>query len=75
MNNNSKVKRSSRVRASAAEPAAMPNEARHNEFSMTRYDMLASAEAFHEPLTGLQTREVLSVDVFRHYFGGLVASQ
>jgi hypothetical protein len=75
MNHSSRIKRSSRARASAAQSAATPNEERHDEFSMTRYDMLASAEAFHEPLNGLQTREVLSVDVFHHYFGGLVAPQ
>jgi hypothetical protein len=75
MNNNSRVKRRTEAHSSAAKRATTPDEDRHNEFSMTRYDMLASAEAFHEPLNGLQTREVLSVDVFRHYFGGLAAPQ
>jgi hypothetical protein len=68
---NSRVKRSAAVRAPAASA-----EAEHNsDFSMTRYDMLASAESFDEPMDGLHTRELLNVDVFRHYFGGLVARQ
>jgi hypothetical protein len=75
MSNSSRVKRRASAHPSAAKRASNPNEGRQDDFSMTCYDMLASAEAFHEPLRGLQTREVLSVDVFRHYFGGLAAPQ
>jgi hypothetical protein len=75
MSNSSRVKRQTSARPSAPKRAPKPDEGRHDDFSMTCYDMLASAEAFHEPLNGLQTREVLSVDVFHHYFGGLAARQ
>ena len=72
---NSRVKRSTGARRSAAARAIPAHAERGGDFSMTRYDMLASAETFDEPLDGLHTRELLSVDVFRHYFGGLTARQ
>ena len=75
MNSSSRVKRSTGARPSAAVRATSSNDERSGDFSMTRYDMLASAETFNEPLDGLHTRELLSVDVFRHYFGGLAARQ
>lgn len=74
-NSSSRVKRPTGARASASARSASAKESRHADFSMTSYDMLASAETFDEPLDGLHTREVLSVDVFRHYFGGLTARQ
>jgi len=75
MDSSSRVKRSSSARQSTDARAASSQAERSSEFSMTRYDMLASAETFDEPLNGLHTRELLSVDVFRHYFGGLTARQ
>ena len=75
MNNSRRVKRRTGAHPSAAERTTTTHEDQQSEFSITRYDMLASAETFHEPVNGLQTREVLSVDVFHHYFGGLTARQ
>jgi hypothetical protein len=75
MNSSSRVKRSSGPRPSAAARTTSSPADRAGDFSMTRYDMLASAETFDEPMNGLHTRELLSVDVFRHYFGGLTARQ
>jgi hypothetical protein len=75
MNSSSRVKRSTSARPAAAARATSSKDDRITDFSMTRYDMLASTETFDEPLDGLHTRELLSIDVFRHYFGGLTARQ
>ena len=41
--------------------------------SLTGYDTLAAAEHFHEPVRGLQTRELLAPSIFRRFFGALTA--
>lgn len=33
------------------------------------FDPLVPSQPFHEPLSGLATREVHDYDVFRHFFG------
>jgi hypothetical protein len=50
----------------AGNPQAVTDD---SGFSMTAYDMMASAERFDEPVRGLQTRELRSPDIFQRFFG------